>query len=140
MQNVIRNRRNRKPRHPNKPRLPNPEWRALKKKLLSFCARISPNQSPPAPPSGCVAARRRWGSILRLVKVLAGFQDFRISRTRHHLLAVAVDGGAHLWGSVPGLPCSGLERRSREGQIHHVEHVSQAPGHLRKGLGGFKTC
>lgn len=90
---------------------------------------ISPNHLHP---SGCLAARGGRGAVLCLVRVVGGFQDVGISRTRHHLLTVTVHGGAHLWGPVTRLPWSGLQSGSREWQVHHIEHVAQASGHLRR--------
>lgn len=80
--------------------------------------------------SGRLTAGRRRGVIFCLVKVFRGFEDIRVSWTCHHLLTVAVNGGANLWWAVPGLLWSGLQAGGGQRQVHHVQHVAQASGHL----------
>lgn len=89
--------------------------------------------------SDCLAAGRWRGIVFCLLKVLCGFEDIGVSWTRYHLLTVAVNGGADLWGAVPGLLGSGVHGSRGQRQVHHVQHAAQALGHLSRNTDSWHT-
>lgn len=58
--------------------------------------------------------------------MLHGLEDIRVSWRGHHVLAVAVDRGADVWGAVPGLLRGGPQGGGGEWQVHHVQHATHA--------------
>lgn len=64
--------------------------------------------------------------------MLHGLEEVGVSRGGHHVLAVAVDRGAHVGGAVAGLLGGGLQGGGGgEGQVHHVQHAAHALGDLQ---------